>query len=147
MPVLHLKNKITRSLINTVEQALAAGGIPDYIALTPKEGLSLLKEVQELETVKPHFRFEQDNDVFAPEEPDVRFLLARSDHDTRKLMLERWYVKQYTVSYIHTKKKENQLHAQLLMKSEDDILMIPLRILNPKPEDKQGAEKDSKPST
>ena len=147
MPILHLKNKITRTLINTVEQALAVGGIPDYIALTPSEGLSLLKEVQELESVKPHFQFDQDEEVFPPEEMNVRFLLARHDHDTRKLILERWYANQYTVSYVHAKKKESQIHAQLMMKSEGDVQMIPLKLVNAKPKtDTQGAEKDSTPT-
>ncbi len=148
MPVLHLKNKVTRSMITTCEQALAVGAIPDCFTVTPKEGMQLLKEVQELKDVSAHFKFRQDDSKIGAEEPNLRFLMNDTTSTTRRKILDRWYQGLYTVSYVHVTTQQRAPEAQTLMKSESTDLLIPVRIVNPpKKKEAKGEEKDSKPST
>ena len=141
MPVLHLKNKITRSLVNTVNQALSVGGIPDYISLDPKEGYQLLKEYQELESVRDFFTFKQDDEKIEADEPHIRFLLGQKDDEARKKILNRWYQKYYTVYFLPAEPKKLS-GAQTLTKSDKDDLIIPLKVVKPKPK-VLNEEKDS----
>jgi hypothetical protein len=141
MPVLHLKNKITRSLITTAEQAIAVGAIPSHFTLDASEAFQLLKEVRELENIAVHFRFKQDDEKLDVGEPNIVFLLKQSDVETSKTILRRWHQGIYTVSYVHVMAKPQQPEAQTLTKRESTDLLIPLTIIQKSKGPKE--EKDS----
>ena len=143
MPVLHLKNKVTRSMITTVEQSLAVGAIPSHFTLDPKEAFQLLKEVQELKDVAVHFKWRQDNEKIDAAEPNIGFLLKQTNDETRKTIVNRWYQGLYTVSYVHVTTKKQQPEAQALRKNENTDLLIPLKVVKPKPKDTPKEEKNS----
>jgi len=138
MPILHLKNKVTISIINEVDKALDVGGIPDFITLYPNEGFQLLKEIQELDASR--FLFKQPSQS-PSDEPDVRFLLKQRDKETRKTILRRWHDETYDVFYVHASSSNQAPEAQALVKSEKHETMIPLKIVKPK--ESKHEEKDS----